>query len=150
MDNNVKTKVLEITNEVYKKYEHRLVKKVPKYIDSESGITLRHIAELGLQDPNVTDGEKEKLSNFIKSGLLDEMEDQVDDEVAKEYEKDLELTLFNAVQDGTLPKHLLKVIKENSIYATKNKRNSKKTNGEKTNASRRVGSTKGGNHKKNI
>lgn len=129
MNDNIKTKVLEITNEVYKKYDARLIKKVPKYMDTESGLTLRNVAELGLQDPNITEEEKEKLNHFINSGLLDETEDQVDEEVAKEYEKELELTLFNAVQDGILPKHLLKIIKENSVYATKNKRNSKKVNG---------------------
>lgn len=139
----VKAKVLEINKKVYEKYADRLMKKVPKHMDTESGLTLRYLAEMGLQDPNVTDKDKEKLKYFIDSGLLDETEDQIDDEVAVEYEKELELTYFKAIREGILPKYLLKTLTENSIYANKNKRDSKKANGKKVNAARRNSGIKG-------
>lgn len=110
VSNKTKEKVLEITNNLYEQYKDRLFKTVLVHQD------LKDIVELGLKDQekklNLSDEDKQKLQNYLDSGVLEETEEVPDWEVAKEYEAAIDQAITDAIEKGEIPKYALKLLKK--------------------------------------
>jgi hypothetical protein len=126
--------VLKITQDLYKEWEHKIMKRV--FVHQE----LLDMVNLGIKDPNkVLELDETRLKDLqnYKTYLESEKsnpskwEDVPDWEVAKEYEAELDKRLEEAIQKGELPKYTLTIIKKKTRkYARKLKGDSKETSGE--------------------
>lgn len=110
VSNKTKEKVLEITNTLYEQYKDRLFKTVLVHQE------LKDMVELGLKDPekklNLSDEEKQKLQNYLDSGILDETEEVPNWEVAKEYDTAIDNAIVKAIEKGEIPKYALTLLKK--------------------------------------